>query len=438
MGDLNELGRRENTIQRRLEGGAMGQKNTEYEFGGPLGALGVIVFMPLVCFWLFAQCGERGCDLTRLPTLEGLIPATSEIVTAALVLKAYVLLTVALHLILPGKRVEGVKLSDGNRLQYKLNARLIFLVVVPGFILLARAGFIRPAWAFDHFPALLFVAVVWSFVMSIALYVLARGSGRLLAEGGQTGNTLYDFFIGHELNPRIAGIDLKEFCELTPGLIGWVLLDVCFAFKQYEEYGSISVSMVLVCIFHSIYVLDAVWLEPAILTTMDITTDGFGFMLAFGDLVWVPFTYSLQARYLASHPTPMSPPRLLFIVALKILGYYVFRGANSQKNAFRCDPNGSSVKHLKYINTERGTRLLISGWWGIARHINYTGDLMMGLAWSLPCGFGHLIPYFYPVYFACLLLHREARDEHLCAKKYGKDWAKYKSIVRYRLVPGIY
>ena len=36
---------------------------------------------------------------------------------------------------------------------------------------------------------------------------------------------------------------------------------------------------------------------------MDITTDGFGYMLAFGDLAWVPFTYSLQARpeYLA-HP----------------------------------------------------------------------------------------------------------------------------------------
>ena len=32
--------------------------------------------------------------------------------------------------------------------------------------------------------------------------------------------------------------------------------------------------------------LDALWFEPAILTTMDITTDGFGFMLAFGDLAW--------------------------------------------------------------------------------------------------------------------------------------------------------
>ena len=33
---------------------------------------------------------------------------------------------------------------------------------------------------------------------------------------------------------------------------------------------------------------------------------------------------------------------------------------------------------------------------------------------------------------------RAGRDEHLCRGKYGKDWDKYKSIVRYRLVPGIY
>jgi hypothetical protein len=51
-----------------------------------------------------------------------------------------------------------------------------------------------------------------------------------------------------------------------------------------------------------IYVLDALYFEKAILTTMDITTDGFGFMLAFGDLAWVPFTYSLQARFLVDHP----------------------------------------------------------------------------------------------------------------------------------------
>lgn len=36
------------------------------------------------------------------------------------------------------------------------------------------------------------------------------------------GNVVYDFFKGHELNPRIKNFDLKFFCEMRPGLIGWV------------------------------------------------------------------------------------------------------------------------------------------------------------------------------------------------------------------------
>lgn len=45
--------------------------------------------------------------------------------------------------------------------------------------------------------------------------------------------------------------------------------------------------------------LDALWFEPAILTTMDITTDGFGFMLAFGDLAWCGPLLRLLCRVLA-------------------------------------------------------------------------------------------------------------------------------------------
>ncbi len=64
---------------------------------------------------------------------------------------------------------------------------------------------------------------------------------------------------------------------------------------------------------------DCVFLSPqeAILTTMDLMHDGFGYMLAFGDLVWVPFTYSLQAYYLVSHPNPLSLPALAAIITLK-------------------------------------------------------------------------------------------------------------------------
>lgn len=66
--------------------------------------------------------------------------------------------------------------------------------------------------------------------------------------------------------------------------------------------SSISNSMLLVNAFQLYYVADALWNEAAILTTMDITTDGFGFMLAFGDLAWVPLTFTSCARYLVDRP----------------------------------------------------------------------------------------------------------------------------------------
>ena len=91
--------------------------------------------------------------------------------------------------------------------------------------------------------------------------------------------------------------------------------------------------MILVVIFEGYYILDAVMNEPAILTTMDITTDGFGWMLSFGDLAWVPALYSLQARYLSSSHSPLTSATdygyFTLTVALGILGMIIFRGANS-------------------------------------------------------------------------------------------------------------
>lgn len=74
---------------------------------------------------------------------------------------------------------------------------------------------------------------------------------------------------------------------------------------------------------------------------MDITTDGFGFMLAVGDLAWVPFVYSLQARYLAFNHIELGPFWTCVIFGIHGLGYWVFRGSNSEKNDFR---NGKNPK----------------------------------------------------------------------------------------------
>jgi len=315
-------------------------------------------------------------------------------------------------------------------------------------------------------------------------------SSRLLAPGGLTGNVLYDWFIGRELNPPISipfigTVDIKSFMEMRPGMLGWLILDLAFLFRQYHNYGYITDSMIIATFSQAVYIFDALYNEPAILTTMDIIQDGFGFMLAFGDLVWVPFTYSLQTRYLAIHPVRLGVFGCAGIFAVQGIGYYIFRASNNEKNRFRTNPEDPRVKHLKYITTASGSKLLVSGWWGTARHINYLGDWFMSWSYCLPTafagyviqptspfsfhdvrgtapeggafirndrslrggvevvpgeakGWGMLITYFYMAYFAVLLVHRELRDEEKCRKKYGKDWEEYCRRVRWKIIPGIY
>ena len=70
--------------------------------------------------------------------------------------------------------------------------------------------------------------------------------------------------MGHELNPRIGSFDFKFFCEMRPGLIGWVMLDVIFLVKNYQEYGEINLPLAFVTISQALYVADGLWLEVRI------------------------------------------------------------------------------------------------------------------------------------------------------------------------------
>ena len=38
----------------------------------------------------------------------------------------------------------------------------------------------------------------------------------------------------------MGALDLKEFCELRPGLIGWVVLNLGMAAKQLELHGKVT------------------------------------------------------------------------------------------------------------------------------------------------------------------------------------------------------
>lgn len=431
-----------------------GNAKTEFEFGGPIGAYATMVSLPGVIFLLYYACGRDfvvpGADLRKLadmklPALEDLISTRAMGITAG-----WFGFQVFLDRLLPGKVVQGVDLAaagGSGKLTYRMNGHLAFWTSLAA--LAACRGDLSVLY--DEYPALAGSSILLSTGLSVYLYATSFSPGALLAKGGNSGDAIYDFFIGRELNPRVGSFDLKQFCELRPGLIGWVALNLGMAAKQYHNTGAVSGCMILVNVLQGLYVWDSLYQEQAILSTMDITTDGFGFMLAFGDLAWVPFTYGLQARYLVDHDPCLPAWQLGAIAAAGLGGYAVFRGSNSQKDQFRRDPGHDSVKHLEVLDvtnlqTGRPSQLLVSGWWGMARKINYTGDWLMSWAWSMttgcpvvgsgPCG-GSILTYFYPIYFAILLAHRAGRDDHFCSEKYGAAWKEYKKRVPFLFFPGL-
>ncbi|TFK48660.1 ERG4/ERG24 ergosterol biosynthesis protein [Heliocybe sulcata] len=425
-------------------------RTQHYEFLGPPGALFITLSVPLTLYALYFTCSEAagGCPPPFDTLFVGAVRACNDLAwwknlwdTQATVLYfSWYSFCVAAWAILPGDWVEGVRLRNGGVQKYKINAFATFLLtlgVASGYII--QYGPESFTFIYEKWLGFVTASLLMSVLQGLYCYAFSYRGDKLLALGGNSGNFIYDFFIGRELNPSIGSLDLKSFNELRPGLILWVLIDISMACEQAVRRGgsiaNVTDSMWLVLTFQSFYVIDALYNEPAILTTMDITTDGFGFMLAVGDLAWVPFVYSLQARYLAFKQVELGPIWTAAIVLVNATGYWIFRDSNGEKNDFR---NGKNPKNLQYFETQRGTKLLTSGWWGLSRHPNYLGDLVMAIAWCLPTGFDTPIPYFYPIYFAVLLIHRQRRDDDNCQKKYGEDWNKYMELVPYRIIPYVY
>lgn len=428
---------------------ALNPRTTTYEFLGPPGAFFITVGVPVMAYALYFGCSDTsgGCP----PSLDIISARIQAAVTdkawwvglwdtqASLMYLAWYIFCVVAWAVLPGDWIEGVQLRTGEKKQYKINAFSTFLLtlgITTGYII--RFGPQSFTFIYHKWVGFMTASLIMSVVQALGVYVASFRKGALLALGGNSGNPIYDFYIGRELNPSIGLFDIKSFNELRPGLILWVLIDISMLCEQAVRRGglqNVTYSMWLVLAFQGFYVADALYNEPAVFTTMDITTDGFGFMLAVGNFLWVPFVYSLQARYLVFKPVEFGLLPALGIFAINGLGYYIFRGANGEKNDFR---NGRNPKNLQYFTTDSGSKLLTSGWWGRSRHPNYFGDLLMALAWSLPTGFETPVTYFYVIYFAVLLLHRQHRDDEKCEKKYGKDWEKYKKLVPYRIIPYVY
>jgi delta14-sterol reductase len=339
---------------------------------------------------------------------------------ALLAVIGFVLLLAVGSLRLPG-RISPAAL----RLPYKLNGLLLFLLTLAMAIAAHGAGLISLAGIPRRLPALLVAANVLAFCGAAVLMKKSQERGA---------NLLADYFYGRDANPRWFGLDLKMF-SYRPSLIGLGLINLSFAALQLASHGRVTGRMALYQTLFFLYLGNYFQFESGMLYTWDVVAEKFGWMLVWGDYVLVPFFYSLPGGYLVDDLDPLHPATAAALAALYFAGFVLFRGANEQKHRFKQDRNvqiwGSPARTLD-------GRLLISGFWGIGRKLNYMGELSMYWSWTLLCGFHSLVPYLVPIWLTVLLVHRAGRDDKRCRAKYGRLWDAYCERARFRMLPFVY
>ena len=368
-------------------------------------------------------------DLTRAEAIWGFF-------TPLLVFAAFFVV----QLVLPGRWVTGyvVVPETGEPRRYRLNGILAFAVaiVVWWFEL---TGMPRDWFYRSTIPAVVGGTVFTTIftIISVATQPAGRVKNRFLA-----------FWFGRakEIQFFNSRFDVKMWFYVAGGAM-WCLNALSAAAYHHEMFGAdANPGVYLYAAFVTFYILDYFVFERVQLYTYDLIHENVGFKLWWGGLVVYGWLFILPLWGLAVLPDPgfsaMGENVWLFgSAALFLFGWVISRGANMQKYTFKRWPERKFLGIIEPRVIEAGDRrILCSGFWGKARHLNYLGEGFLALAIALVFGhFANLWAWTYFVFIVSLFLYRQLDDEKHCAEKYGAEkWAEYRERVRWKILPGVY
>jgi len=362
-------------------------------------------------------------------------------------LAVFVALELLLLLVLPGEQFRGPATPAGNRPTYRLNGVPAFFVTLGLFWLGARLGWFPPSVVYDHFGPLLSTLCLFALGFCVILYA----KGRVAPTNDDTvvtGNLVFDYFQGTELHPRVLGVSLKQLCNCRLAMMGWAVIVVSCAAAQRAQLGHLSVGMAIAVGLQLAYIFKFFVWEGGYFASLDITHDRFGFYICWGVLCWVPCLYTLSTLFLVGHPDDLSLLEAAGIVGLGVISLLVNYLADRQRQHVRRTDGKTTVwgqppviiraPYRTHDGAQRENLLLASGYWGLSRHFHYVPELLLALAWTLPAGGARALPYAYFVFLFVLLVDRAGRDDRRCQAKYGEAWSRYRHVVPFKILPGVY
>jgi delta14-sterol reductase len=339
----------------------------------------------------------------------------------------------ALHALLPARQVEGyVRDASGAPLRYRLNGPLVFAVSVAIWLGVCRAGWL--AW--DAFYLHRWEMAAGACVLGI-LFTLLVVLPAPRVPGWSLGRELY---LGRAEQPQWLGgrVDAKMFLYLL-GTVSLELNLLSYGAHHFLLHrGDPSPGVALYVALFSFFIVEYLAFERVHLYTYDFVAERVGFKLGWGCFCFYPYFYAVGLWTTAELPDPhWSVWAYVPIAVLFFAGWTLARGANLQKYWFKRDPSRKAFGVIAPEALEG--RVLVSGFWGLSRHINYLGELLMATGLTLSLGHpGVFWPWLYPLYYVGLLVPRQLDDDRRCAAKYGPLWNTYRQRVRWRIVPFIY
>lgn len=249
---------------------------------------------------------------------------------------AWLLFQALLYTFLPGPLSTGQMTPAGNLLKYRTNGLNAWLLTHALFLTLGFSPFLDMAIIANNWQGLVVATYVYGFIISAISLVKAHLAPSHPNDRKFSGSIIFDFFAGVELNPRFGHLwDFKLFHNGRPGIIAWTLISLSHTAAQYQKLGYVTNSLILVDLFHFMYVVDFFINEDWYLRTIDMAHDHFGYMLGFGSVAIVPGLYTIQAQYLARYPVDLSTLHALAVLLIGLSGYAIFRAANHQKDVVR-------------------------------------------------------------------------------------------------------
>ena len=341
-----------------------------------------------------------------------------------------------LHLIVPARWTDGYvrDAATGEPLRYRLNGLRVLFATLALWALGCWRGLV---------PWDLFYTERWSMAAGACVAGLVFTLAIVLPAPRVTRSLLADLYFGRLENPRWGGgrVDAK----MVLYLVGAVLLELnllSFTARHLALHpADPSPGVILYAGLFTFFVAEYLNFENVHLYTYDLFAERVGFKLGWGCLVFYPFFYGVGLWSVAERPNPHTPAPLLVVYGLLFFsGWALSRGANLQKFLFKTRPEASLFGLLAPAAVAGGGKqLLCSGFWGISRHVNYLGEILMALGLALSLGYPAAIgPWLYPLYYVGLLFPRERSDDRRCAEKYGPLWQEYCRKVPYRIIPGVY